>query len=76
MSTEAISTVVKMLESLPESAQNQAINHLRDYLADLQDEIRWDNLYKNTQANLIAKARLAKQQIAAGHSQPLNYDDL
>ena len=76
MSSEAISTVVKMLESLPESAQNQALEYLRDYLADLQDEMLWDSQFKSKKANLIAKARQAKQQIAEGKSLPLNLDDL
>ncbi|MGH8565259.1 MAG: hypothetical protein ACREXW_14700 [Gammaproteobacteria bacterium] len=76
MSSEVISTVVKMLESLPEYAQNQAVDHLRDYLADMQDELQWDDLFKSTQSNLVAKARQAKQQIAEGQSRPLNYADL
>jgi len=76
MSSEVISTVVKMLESLPEYAQNQAVDHLRDYLADVQDELQWDDLFKRTQSNLVAKVRQAKQQIAEGQSRPLNYDDL
>lgn len=76
MSSEVISTVVKMLESLPEHAQNQAVDHLRDYLADVQDELQWDDLFKRTQSNLVAKVRQAKQQIAEGQSRPLNYDDL
>lgn len=76
MSSEAISTVVKMLESLPEHVQNQALDHLRDYLADVQDELQWDHLVKETQSNLVAKARQAKQQIVEGQSRPLNYDDL
>jgi hypothetical protein len=44
MSSEAISTVVKMLESLPKHAQNQALDHLLEYLADVQDELQWDHL--------------------------------
>jgi hypothetical protein len=76
MSSEVISTVVKMLESLPEHAQNQAVDHLRDYLADVHDELQWDDLVERTKPNLVAKARQAKQQIAEGRSRPLNYDDL
>jgi len=76
MSSEVISTVVKMLESLPEHAQNQAVDHLRDYLADVHDELQWDALFEKTQSNLVAKARQGKQQIAEGRSRPLNYDDL
>ena len=42
MVSTAIATVVKMIESLPEDAQDQVVEHLRVYLKDLRDERRWD----------------------------------
>jgi hypothetical protein len=66
MSSEAIATVVKMLGTLPDATQNQVAEHLQAYIADLQDELRWDAAFANTQTNLIQQARLAKQQIAEG----------
>lgn len=66
MSSEAIATVVKMLGTLPDATQNQVAEHLQAYIADLQDELRWDVAFANTQNNLIQQARLAKQQIAEG----------
>lgn len=53
MSSENIATVTKMLESLPETAQVQLIEHLREYIASLQNELEWDNLVSKTQNNLI-----------------------
>ena len=53
MSSTAIATVTKMLESLPEPAQDQVVEHLREYLEDLQDELQWDALFR-TQPQLIA----------------------
>lgn len=76
MSSEAIETVLKMLESLPESAQNAAAEHLRNYIAELQDEIRWDGLVKSTESKLIAMARQAKQNIVEGKARPMNLDEL
>lgn len=76
MSSTAITTVVKMLESLPETVQEQVVEHLREYLADLQDELVWDDLVKRTQPQLVAAARRAKQEIAEGHAKPLDYDQL
>ena len=76
MSSTAISTVTKMLESLPEATQDQVVEHLRDYLADLQDELEWDNLFKRTQSQLAAAARRAKQEIAKGNAQPLDANEL
>ena len=76
MSSATITTVVTMLESLPEPLQDQAAEHLREYLADLQDELVWDYQFKRTQPQLLAAALRAKQQIAEGQAQPLNYDQL
>lgn len=76
MSSPAIVTIVKMLESLPEAVQDQAVEHLRVYLADLQDDLRWDALFRRTQAQLAAAARRAKQEISAGQAQPMDYERL
>ncbi|HWP48584.1 MAG TPA: hypothetical protein VNM22_15585 [Candidatus Limnocylindrales bacterium] len=75
-STAAIRTVTKMLESLPEAVQEQVVEHLREYLADLQDELEWDRLFERTQPQLVAVARRAKQEIAQGHAQPMDYERL
>ncbi|MFN9175688.1 MAG: hypothetical protein ACK58N_14600 [Synechocystis sp.] len=76
MSSENIATVTKMLESLPETIQTQLIEHLREYITSLQDELEWDNLVSKTQNNLIQAAKQAKQEIAEGKSQPMNYEQL
>ena len=70
MSSAAIATVVKMMESLPEPAQEQVVEHLRQYVDEVQDQLRWDGLFGKTQPQLIAAAKHAKQQIAAGESKP------
>ncbi|KAM3097863.1 hypothetical protein ACKFKG_07175 [Phormidesmis sp. 146-35] len=76
MSSPTIATVVKMMESLPENLQEQVIDHLREYIDDLQDELQWDDSFKQTQTKLIEAARRAKQEIAQGLSSPLDYDQL
>lgn len=76
MSTATVVTVVKILESLPEAAQKQALEYLREYLTDLGDELEWDALVERTQPGLIAAARRAKEDIAAGLAEPMDYDRL
>lgn len=76
MSSEAIATVVKMMESLPETAQDLVLEHLREYIEQLRDELQWDNLFKNTQPQLIAAAKRARQEIAEGQAKPLDIDQL
>ncbi|WP_089721187.1 hypothetical protein [Candidatus Entotheonella palauensis] len=61
MASPAITTVIKMMESLPEAMQDRVAEHLREYLADLQDEQQWDALVSKTQPQLIEAARRAKQ---------------
>jgi gamma-glutamyl:cysteine ligase YbdK (ATP-grasp superfamily) len=76
MSSTGIVTVTKMLESLPESAQDQVVEHLREYLEDLQDDLRWDALFKRTQGQLVAATQRAKEEIAQGLAKPMDYDQL
>jgi hypothetical protein len=76
MSTAAIATIVKMVESLPDELQEKVVEHIRDYIADLEDEKRWDTSFQRTQSNLVAAARTAKQEIAAGQSVPMDYEQL
>ncbi|MDF5736313.1 MAG: hypothetical protein V7L04_04325 [Nostoc sp.] len=64
MSSAAIITVIKMMESLPIEVQDQIAEHLRDYIDDLQDEITWNESFQRTQLKLIAAA---KQEIAEAH---------
>ena len=65
-----------MLESLPEIVQDQVVEHLRDYLEDIQDELQWDSLFKETQQQLMAATQRAKQEIAKGHAKPMDYEQL
>ncbi|MGL5921809.1 hypothetical protein [Chroococcidiopsis sp.] len=39
MLPEAIATVVKMMESLPVTAQKKIVDHLREYITELQEEL-------------------------------------
>ncbi len=76
MSSAAIATVTKMLETLPETVQAQVAEHLREYIEDLGDELKWDNSFKRTQAKLVEVACRAKQEIAEGKAQPMDYEQL
>ena len=76
MSSPAITTMITMMETLPEATQNQLLEHMRDYLADLQDEAKWEQQFKQTQPSLIAAARRAKQEIREGLAKPLDPNQL
>jgi hypothetical protein len=72
----AVATVIKMIEHLPEPTQDQVVEHLRRYIAQLQDELDWDRAFDETQAQLIAAARRARQEIAAGYAEAMGHDRL
>lgn len=76
MASKAIATVTRMMEVLPEPTQDQVVEHLRDYLAEIWDEIQWDAAFERTQDQLVAAARRAKEEIAAGCAEPMDYDRL
>jgi ATP-dependent protease HslVU (ClpYQ) peptidase subunit len=76
MSSATIATIVKMVESLPDELQEKVVEHIRDYITDLEDEKRWDTSFHRTQANLVVAAQKAKQEIAAGQSVPMDYEQL
>ena len=76
MASNAITTITQMMETLPEALQNQIVEHLREYIEELQDELRWEASFNNTQEQLIAAARRAKQEIAEGKAEPMDLDRL
>ncbi len=76
MASTAITTLVKMVETLPGDAQSRVVEHLRDYIAEIDDEIRWDNLFANTQHQLEDAAIRAKKEIAEGYAKPMDFDQL
>lgn len=76
MSATIISTVTKMLESLPDAAQDRVVEHLREYIESLRDEITWDQSFQKTQSKLIKAAQRTRQEITAGKAQPLDIEKL
>jgi hypothetical protein len=76
MESANIITVAKMLETLPESMQNQVVDHLREYIAEIQDDAQWDISFKETHQQLAEFARKAKQEIKSGKAKPMDYGKL
>lgn len=76
MSDTAIATIVKMVESLPDALQEKAVEQFREWIADLEDEARWDASFARTQDSLAAAARKARQEIAQGKAVPMDYERL
>ena len=76
MASNAVATITRMMETPPEALQNQIVEHLREYIAELEDELRWEASFNRTQEQLVAVARRAKQEIAEGKAEPMDLDRL
>lgn len=73
--TKAIETAIKLLETLPEQAQEHLVEELRRLALEAQDETRWDDLLAQS-GKLKAAAAKARQDIAAGKFSELDLDKL
>lgn len=76
MPSSTMATIIKMIELLPENQQENIAAHLREYIADLDDEIRWDNKFRNTQSELSKIAKGVRKEISEGKMQGFDYDKL
>lgn len=74
--SKATETAVKMIESLSQEAQERVVEKLRDLVEDARDEARWDDLFERKKASLVAAARKARNDIAAGKASDMDYDKL
>jgi len=69
-------TLVKMLENLPDTEQKQVLEHVRAYIAELQDDSAWESSFAKTETNLVAAARRAKEEIKSGKAEPFDLNRL
>ena len=76
MSSAPTMTIIKMLETLPKELQDHVVEHLREYVEDLRDEVRWNESFSRTQETLIAAARQARKEISEGKASPLDVENL
>lgn len=76
MSTATIETLTKMLETLPQSVQDRAVEHLREYLAEITDDLRWDESFERTSEKLAKTARHVTEQFNNGKTESFDLERL
>lgn len=76
MSATTIATISKMLEQLPNPAQERVVEHMQEYIEDLRDELHWAKQFEAAQSPLISAAQKAREQISEGQSTSLDIDEL
>jgi hypothetical protein len=73
--TKAIETAIKLLETLPEAAQEHLVEELRRLALETQDDAKWDELFSRP-GKLKTAAKTARQDIASGKSSEFDFDKL
>ena len=76
MASPAHTTILKILESLPEAMQERVLEHMQEYIEDIRDEFQWNDSFRKSQGNLAAAARRARDEIRRGLSKPLKPENL
>ncbi len=76
MPSATMTTIIKMIELLPENQQENIAAHLREYIADLEDEIKWDNIFTKTQPELSKMAKKLRKEISEGKTEEFDYEKL
>jgi hypothetical protein len=74
--SKATETATKMIESLPESVQDRVVEELRILVEDVREEAKWDALIESKKGELVAAARKARKEIAAGKATDMDFDKL
>jgi hypothetical protein len=74
--SKATETAAKMIGSLPEAVQERVVEELRALVEDARDEAKWDELIERKKDGLIAAARKARKDIAAGKATDMDFDKL
>lgn len=54
MESAATVTIIKLFETLPEQLQDRVLEHMREYIKNIQDEARWNQSFSRTQSKLVA----------------------
>ncbi|MCW5206123.1 hypothetical protein VU08_04210 [Desulfobulbus sp. F5] len=76
MASEAAVTIAKMLENLPDQFAEQVVEHVREYIADLKDEVLWNSTFSQSQDKLATAAKKVRKEIQEGKSAPLDVETL
>ena len=74
MSSASVKDLMQVVAALPRELQEQVLEYLREYVADLQDEQQWEASFSQTQSALVAAARRAKQERAMGKSTTMDLE--
>jgi hypothetical protein len=73
--TKAIETAIKLLETLPEPAQEHLVEELRRLALEAQDDAKWEELFAQS-GKLKTAAQTARHDIESGKSSEFDFNKL
>jgi len=76
MASATTETMIKMMENLPEGLQDRVLEHMREYIHNIREEIKWNESFSKSQKKLIVATRQARKEISEGKSLPFDSDML
>jgi hypothetical protein len=76
MESAATNTISKMLEALPEQFQDRVLEHMREYIEDIREEVNWSESFSKSQNKLASIARQVRKEINEGKAVPLDVEQL
>ena len=53
MPSTAITTIINRVESLPDELQEQLVEYVRAYIAEIEEEKRWGQSLKQTKIDIL-----------------------
>lgn len=74
--SEALTTITKMVATLPEDLQKEVERHLREYIAELQSEARWEYLFRTTSEQLGKWAEQVRERVRKGEVEDFDFSRL
>jgi hypothetical protein len=72
--SQTTETAIKLLERLPQEVQ--VLEALRQLVAESNDDVQWDELFRRSQNPLATAARNARAEVTAGNTTPMDFDKL
>ncbi|MFV9690770.1 MAG: hypothetical protein ACNY01_07370 [Desulfobacteria bacterium] len=63
MTSATTATMMKMLDTFPEALQDRALEHLREYIEDIREEMQWNESFSKSQRTHSNNRTEGEQQV-------------
>jgi len=74
--TSVSETISRMIEILPQEAQERLLDRFLPIISEISDEIEWDTAFEDTKDKLASIAKRVKKEVVQGKTEPMDYGRL